>query len=398
MLFRRTVLNRGRFAGKILMALALALSCRCAWACQICLPAGMHSAAALVLRADAVVVGREDVAVPDFARRLRILKGDPDELASEFYLVGQPPHRLGARAREFVCARVEGQWQWVGREDGEFALLIGEILARAEDWQRDPPERVLYFSRLLGSKNRQVDNLAHLEVASAPYGQIRRISGGPTVQELRSSLGNFRLSRWHPLYILLLAQLAEEEDRILIEEKVRRAESQGNPLHLSAWATAWIEVAADPALQFLTSSFLEPPGKDFELVRQVLLALSVQGNEGPLKLRERMVPAYRLAWNNYPEVIPLVISDLLEWERWSFLPEAEAVLQDPPEWLKREDLIALQVYRSKALQADSGLRKDEVSRTERSEQGWSSLFAVIVVLLLVVAVTMTAKRAARGWP
>ena len=394
MIFRWTEPDGVRVAGSVLVALAIFLSYRETWACEICLPAGMHSAAELVLESEAVVLGREDAAIPDFARTVKVLQGNADEVASDFFVVGQPPRRPGDRAREIICAYRDGAWQWVGQADSEFSLVVREILARGEDWRRDPFERVLYFSRFLGSGNRQVHNVAHLEVAGAPYGEIRRIPEALPVEELRSSLRNFRLSRWHPLYILLLAQLAEEEDRALIEKKVRSAAAEGNPLHLAAWATAWIELAGEPVLEFLAPAFLETPGRDFELVRQVLLALSVQGTEELLDVGDQIVPAYRIALKNYPEAIPLVIGDLLKWEQWDLLPETQAVLKSPPEWLKREDLIALQVYQSRAFRAGSAPSQDEAAGAERGGKVWP--LALAVVLLVAGTVTMSVKQARRG--
>ena len=303
--------------------------------------------------------------------------------------MGQPPRRLGDRGREIICAYRDGKWQWVGRVDGEFMMVVGEVLAREQGWRRNPPERVSFFSRFLGSGNEQVSAMAHLEVARAPYGQIRRISAALPVEELRSSLRNFRLSRWHPLYILLLAQVAEEEDRALIEEKVRAAVVGGNPLCLAAWATAWIELAEEPALQFLSSAFLEVPGRDFELVRQVLLALSVQGTEGLPGVRDRIVPGYRLAVKNYPEAIPVVVGDLLKWECWDLLPEVQEVLEAPPESLRREELIALQVYRSKAHKAFAA------GEPGPGREAWPVGVVGAVVLLVIIPVTMGIWRARR---
>ena len=386
---RWTKLDGGRFYSLALLALAIVLCGRGAWACQICLPAGMHSAAEMVLEAESVVVAREDSGVSGFARGVRVLKGSSGEVASDFFFMGQPPRRLGDRGREIICAYRDGKWQWVGRVDGEFMMVVGEVLAREQGWRRNPPERVSFFSRFLGSGNEQVSAMAHLEVARAPYGQIRRISAALPVEELRSSLRNFRLSRWHPLYILLLAQVAEEEDRALIEEKVRAAVVGGNPLCLAAWATAWIELAEEPALQFLSSAFLEVPGRDFELVRQVLLALSVQGTEGLPGVRDRIVPGYRLAVKNYPEAIPVVVGDLLKWECWDLLPEVQEVLEAPPELLRREELIALQVYRSKAHKAFAA------GEPGPGREAWPVGVVGAVVLLVIIPVTMGIWRARR---
>ena len=170
-------------------------------ACLICLPVPTTSPADYLLESELVVVAREDPGAPYWLRVVKTLKGDASGVDREFFLEGalQPGPSLN-RNREVICAygsregRSQPEWARIGNADVAFAPLVDEILERGEQWKADPGERASFFAGYLDHRNQQVRTLAHLEVARAPYDQIREFAGALSPEELRSSLQNFRLT------------------------------------------------------------------------------------------------------------------------------------------------------------------------------------------------------------
>ena len=168
----------------------------------------------------------------------------------------------------------------------------------------------------------QVRTLAHLEVARAPYDQIRSLGGVIPRERINAFLGNFRYMEWHALYILLLAQSDHEADGKRIAEKVRSAAEFGLTTQLAAWATAWIEVDEDEALDFLEVHYFGNPDRNSKEMKALVAALSVHGNRGHVHLRDRIIDAYRGILDSHPDLAPLLVADLTAWEQWDL---AEAV-------------------------------------------------------------------------
>jgi hypothetical protein len=266
----------------------------------------------------------------------------------------------------------------IGTADGVFGPLVREILERAPEWQADPKTRLVFFANYLGHNNAQARNLAHLEFARAPYEEIKRHAGVLPAEELRTSLKNFRLYQWHALYILLLAQSGEEQDRNLIVGKVHAAEKSATPLQLAAWATAWIEIEEGRALDFLETRYLGHPGRTIEELQAVVLALSVHGADSPSRLRDRIVDGYRMVLANYPQLALRIVTDLVAWNQWGLAPAVAPIVEAPPPELHRAALLQLRAY----------LREAEIRSSQEvppvAESGANSLLIVLGLLALVL--------------
>ncbi|NIP94189.1 MAG: hypothetical protein GWO24_12335, partial [Akkermansiaceae bacterium] len=307
------------------------------------------SAADRLLEAEAVVLAREDPQNPSSLRSLEVLKGDPGKITTDLFLASSSRRSLTLNPRRrIICAYRSGGpepgWQRIGTADGEFGPLVGEILECAPEWREAPGKRVDFFAPYLGHKDPQINALAHLEVARAPYDQIKRYAGVIPVKDLRDFLKNFRLFEWHALYILLLAQSGEQQDHELIEGKIRSAEGSGTTLQLAAWTTAWIEIAEGKALDFVVGRYLENPGRRPEEIKAVLAALSVQGTRGHTHLRDRIVDAYRATLENHPVMAPQIVTDLVAWDRRDLGGTVAAVVDAPPASLDRTALLQLRAY------------------------------------------------------
>lgn len=369
-------------------------------ACQICLPIPTTSAAEYLLEADVVVLAREDPRKPFSLRTVEVLKGDPGEAKMELFLDSQSRRMLSFYPqRKIVCvyqsSGSNSGWLRIGTADSAFGPLVREILDRESGWKDRPKERVNYFAKYLGHKNPQVRTLAHLEVARSLHDEIKNFAGIIPTEDLRTFLKNFRLYEWHALYILLLAQSGEEQDHKLIVERVRSAERIGTVLQLAAWATGWIEIGKEAALDFLHERYLKNPDRPAEEVRPILAALSVHGSRGHTRLRDRIVEGYRSALENYPILAPQIVTDLFAWKRWDLAEPVAAIVNAPPPKLDRAALLQLRAY---ARQAEEHLVGASRGRGDADEKKGSVIILIVLgaLILLPVGLGVHAKRNRRG--
>jgi len=370
-----------------------------AHACLICLPVPTTSPADYLLESELIVIAREDPGAPYWLRIGKVLKGDASGVDRDFFL--ESPLQTGPslnRNREVICAygsregRSQPEWARVGDADVAFAPLVHEILQLGEQWKANPRERASFFARHLAHRNQQVRALAHLEVARAPYDQIREFAGSLSPEELRASLQNFRLTDWHPLYILLLAQSEEAVDHQLITDKVRSAAESRRTLHLAAWVTGWIENDPEAALEFVEANYLSDNRRETAEIRAISQALSVHGNRGHVHLRNRIVKGYQQVLEQHPMLAPGIVTDLMAWEQWGLADSILPIVMTPPPGLDQAVLLQLRAYLRKAGEVTT---RDEQS-TGTSYTGRALGFVLLALLISVpVGLSLWRWRAGR---
>ena len=261
-----SLLRKSRFQALCLMLILMLIpSTPPARACLICLPVPTISPVDYLLGASLIVVAEEDPGAPYWLSRTKIISGNAEGLNRSFFVESPvQTEPSSGRNREVICAygpQGEGLrpgWARVGDADALFCSMVGEILEKRNRWRTHPRERADYFSRYLAHTNQQIRSLAHLEVARAPYDQIRKFEDLLPFPELRSFLKNIRLTDWHPLYILLLARSTDAGDLALISGKVRSAAKTGLSLHLAAWLTGWMEMEPEAPTSPTVNEPMEP--------------------------------------------------------------------------------------------------------------------------------------------
>ena len=123
------------------------------------------------------------------------------------------------------------------------------------------------------------------------------------------------------------------DDRELIGESIRSNAQYGTINQLAAWATAYIEIEEETALDFIREQYVENVGRSSEEVKAILMALSVHGNNGHTQLRDRIVAAYRTILENHPAMAPQMVSDLTAWKRWDLAAPVAAIVAAPASFL-----------------------------------------------------------------
>ncbi|MBP36543.1 MAG: hypothetical protein CMP31_13165 [Roseibacillus sp.] len=366
-----------------------------AHACLICLPVPTTSPADYLLESEVIVLAREDPGSPYWLRTVKVLKGDPAGVDRDFFLEAPlQPERSPNRKREVICAygsqggSPKPEWAWVGAAEATFTPMVEEILQHGERWKTNPDERAAFFAGHLGHRDQQVRALAHLEVARAPYDRIREFAGALAAEDLRTSLQNFRLTEWHPLYILLLAQGDEPRDHQLIAGKVRSAEESKRTLHLAAWVTAWIEIDPEAALDFVETHYLANGLREAGEIRAISRALSVHGNRGHVHLRDRIVGAYRQILRRQPGLAPGIVTDLMAWERWDLAGAIVPVVMAPPPDMNQASLLQLRAYLRKA---------GEVTTGNARGVGTTNPRLILVIIMLALLMAIPAGLSLRRW-
>lgn len=380
------------------LAAALGIPAAPLSACQICFPIPLNSAADRLIGADTVVLAREDPGKPFSLVPLEVLKGNPVDEAIDIFPDSTTRRQLKIDPRKFViCAYQktgpDAGWERIGITNDSFAPLVREILERAQAWRDNPRTRSAFFAGYLGHDDPQVRSTAHIEVARAPYDQIRSLGTVLPHEELRRFLRNFRYIEWHALYILLLAQSGDPQDHAFIEEKVVSAERFGLSNQLAAWATAYIEIKEQAALEFLGEHYFANPDREPKEIAALLLALSVHGTNGHTHLRDRIVAEYRTVLDQYPEMAAKVVGDLLAWERYDLAGPVAALAASAPPSADPLSVSQIRYYVNQAGKAEQAAGAQGPSGTGTA---WVVALSILVMLAVGAGVaSRPSKRASR---
>ncbi len=305
---------------KLVFALAFVLvSFEATQACQICMAFPKKSAADYLFAAHTVILAREEA----FAYKpIEVLKGTKPEAKINLLVDSSTRRMLTANPRNSVLLvklpdhNHHQNWMRLGVINPEIDPILRKVLSSASQWKADPLSRITYFTGLLKHHNSQIWTMAYLEVGRAPYSEIRRIAKVLPREQIRAFLKERRYIEWHPLYILLLAQEPEDEDRATIVRSFRTASRFGLTTGLlAAWSTAYIEITGEQAIDDIEKAFFKDQTRTPEVLQEVTKALSVHGTYGNAQLRDRIVASYQTLISVHPEMICSISSDLIAWKR-----------------------------------------------------------------------------------
>jgi hypothetical protein len=162
-------------------------------ACQICIPFPKKSTADYLIEADALVLAREDPERPFHYASIETLKGDPGDEKIDLFVDSTTRRVLTAHPEwSIVLARSTAgekkSWKRIGMADDDLGPIVRDILAASAIWEKAPEIRIAYFAKRLGHGNSLVRTLAHLEIAWAPYNEIRKCSMSLPPEEIRRFL------------------------------------------------------------------------------------------------------------------------------------------------------------------------------------------------------------------
>lgn len=299
-------------------------------ACMVCLPMPRTTAADRLIESDVVAFARENPDQPFSYWAVEVLKGELDSPKIDLFVNSTTRRRLNANEDLVVVLvrREEQSWRSIGVADKEFQQIVRRVLAVSAEWSGDlgAEKRCQFFLTLFGHKNRDLFELAYLELGRAPYQTIKRVAGLIPKERLRPILTRREYIEWRPLAILMLTQNVGESERALVEQQFHDCSRFALTTNLAAWVTAHIELSGADAIDVIDQQYLGNVNRSVAEISAVVTALSVHGRGGHTHLRDRIVRSYRAAIKNHPAAIGRISQDLTDWGRCDYRAEIRQAL------------------------------------------------------------------------
>ena len=302
-------------------------------ACAICVPYPTKTAADYIVESETVVLARENPDKPWSYIPVETLKGKTNFSPIDTFL-NSPTRRLleiyPERGVVFVQdTKDKTKWRGLGFADQEYEEMIREIIQRAPHWQQSGTlneSRLAFFANYLGHENRDLHELAYLEIGRAPYGQIKHLDTKWSLSQIRALLRNPVYVEWFPLAILMLAHNRDMSDRDYIIGKFSSKANFGLTNNLSAWATALIEIREDAAIVEIEEKYFRSSTRSREELVAIIAALSEHGSNGHTHLLDQIVQSYSILLDYHPQMASYVAKDLMTWGRWELSEQLTKIL------------------------------------------------------------------------
>ncbi|MFN0056641.1 MAG: hypothetical protein ACKV0T_31220 [Planctomycetales bacterium] len=320
-------------------------------ACPICMPLPRQTVADRLIAAEVVAFGRLDPEQPFSFAAVKILKGELAVSQVELFADSATRRQLAAdESRRVLLVKSPEGWENLGVADGEYQTIVERILTFAPEWggAKGGQKRLEYFLSLWNHENRMIFEMAYLELGKAPYSSIREFGSRIPVEELQPILTQRGYLEWRSLAILMLAQRDEESTRRLITSAFENCARFSQTMHLSAWATAYVELYQSEGVEAIERLYLKNRARSPEEIRGVLTALSVQGRQNDAALRARIVASYGSVFSVHPQATDSIVRDLSDWQEYRYATEVRGVLSTPDLKFPRDGLAFLQDYALKS--------------------------------------------------
>ncbi len=293
-------------------ALALLAGATAALACPVCIDLPEATLAERLLRAEAIVIAREDPARPFRYAPVAALKGDAAGPPIPLLLDSATRRRLSLRPEDGVLMLRDrsGAWAHGGYGDAAWRAAAAAILGEGPSWRDDPAARFAYFETLLRHEDANLRRLAVDELSRARYGLIRTMAQPLDGETARRALADLGMIPWAPFHVLMLGLSARPEDHALVRRNLDSAARTGGGRLLGALATALVEIDGAAGVDRLVRAWLSPSDRDAEALRAVVIALGVQARDGDPALRPTILAALRALPERRPEVAGTVAATL----------------------------------------------------------------------------------------
>jgi len=346
-------------------ALALLVLTTPAAACPVCMDKPEVTLADRLLRADAVVIAREDPARPFHYAPVATLRGEAGAVPIPLLLDSATRRRLDARPDDGVLfVRNREDWSRAGYADAAWRELAAAILDEGPGWDEDPVARFAFFETLLHDQEGGLRRIAIDELSRAPYGQIRSMAKPLDAATASRALTDRTEIPWRAFHIRMLGLSERPEDQALVRARNATAAHLGGSPELDAWATALVEIDGPGGVARLAEDWFETPGRDVEALRAVITAFTVQAREGDPALRPPILAVLHNLPSRRPGVAGSVAAALGEIGDFS---QADAIARavrdaagpDGPSF-RDPELLAVALYVDRARRAADA--EQEISR------------------------------------
>lgn len=317
---------------------AAALLSSAAHACVICIPYPETTLADRLLENEAIVFAREVDNAPYTFYPVEVLRGEPLSDPVKLFCNSSIRRKLQALPEGVVVIARKGgeEWQPITFAEGDYKTFIRTIVSRGEKWEGSPSaqDRLDYFSSLLTSDESDIREQAYLEVGRAPYATIKALADKVPTEQIHAYLANFRFIEWHNLYILMLGQSTNPNDRLYIKSQFESGARLGTTVNLGAWVTAFIEAYPDIGVKEVEKRYFVNRNRSSDELAQVLTSMSILGSQPVgadlphFPFREEIVGSYGKLLENYPAMAGRVAKDLTRWKVAAHVDRLEEIRGD----------------------------------------------------------------------
>lgn len=332
-------------------------------ACPVCIGFPSKTDADYLLDGCCVILARPQEQNPFQYAAQHMLKGVYD--GSDFdLLVDSATRRLLEVHRDrsvlLIQETPQGSWQNLGTVSPEFEVVVRRLITAAAGWTGTDAaiHRWQFFIPLFGHTDERIRNLAYLEIGRAPYSAIRLMGRTISRDKLAPFLDNRRYMEWQGPAILLLAQSPSGLDQQRILNSFQESIELGLVTNLSAWTAAAIEVDPFASMDRIDAEYFSRDDRSPEEISAIILAVSMHGSLGDLKLRDRITDSYGLMLKHAPRFAPQVANDLYAWKRTEQTEILAAILNQPHEFDFNE-IVTIRRYLRRAAWAEATGRGDD---------------------------------------
>jgi hypothetical protein len=316
-------------------------------ACAICLSAVSVTTGQKLDAADQVVLA---MPLPD-GKRFRIVEVVKGEAAVDG-IIAEHVDSVDAAAlrsdKPLVLLRNElGQrWANIGGIDAAYAGWLRRLAAlkstgparpnaiwprtalpsSAEPTDAEWRERLALVVPNLEDPEPLVAEIAHGEVARAPYSAIRSI---------KAQLDASAIARWleapkparRATYTLLLGIAGGRDDAARLAQRLDAAWQARDAANLAAMLGADLELRGPSRVAWIEQRYFADRTRTMPEIEAALLALGVHGRANAAIPRERVIAAYRFFITERKPMAGFVALQLADWEHWDATADYVALLK-----------------------------------------------------------------------
>lgn len=323
-----------RKAVAVLMLFGIAFMCTSvrAAACAICLVAMNVTPGQQLANADIAVLARAKSGGGwQFLTRIKPAGSGPVELKVQDGIRDYVPVSADIaenQAELLVRDSLGYRWTSLGTYGLNYAGWLYSLAAMAEpasdgEWQ----ERLALVAPQMECGDPGIEEMAHGEMARAPYTAYRGLGGVFTSEALRSVIARETIKSRRSTYILLLGIYGDEDSPAWLKERVNLALANNDNTDLAALLAAELELLGPSHLEWIAGNILLKPGTSPGMIEAALLALAVHGDEDLNIPRADIVKLHRRFIHAKPPMADYVVTKLMEWNDWSLIGDYAGLLE-----------------------------------------------------------------------
>ncbi|MHA7777221.1 hypothetical protein [Roseibium sp. M-1] len=324
--------QRKTIAALTLAGAAILLTTAQSVACAICMVAMNVAPGQKLGNADIAVLAWPSPAGGwQVLTRLKPANGDPVDLHSQNG-IGESVDISGDiannQANLLVRDSLGYRWTSLGTFDLNYAGWLTSLAALPEPTTVDEwLTRLELVAPQLECGDPGVEDLAHGELARAPYPAFRMLRGVFSTAELRKRIDNETNQSRRASYLLLLGHSGEEEVVTWLKEHTGSALKNDDSTDLAALLAAELELLGPSHLEWIAGNILLKPGTPPAMIEAALLALAVHGDEDQSIPRSDIVEIHKRFIQAKPPMADYVATKLMDWNDWSLIGDYTGLLE-----------------------------------------------------------------------